>query len=122
MAASFYGCQSEFDPDCVPGPAKETRATDGLFATALGLVPLGSFELFGKVGFYARDTDFVIEDALGVQEVGTDASTTVLGLGFQFRVLGGFRVRVEAERYFDISMADVDMVSVGLLWQFGSKR
>ena len=82
-----------------------TVSVDGFQATALGMVPIGKkFRFFGKAGLFHNG--------------GTDLT---YGLGFEWGDKIG--VRAEWERFTDVSgSADVDMLSVSVVFSFGSGR
>ncbi len=78
---------------------------DGFQGTAVGIIPFGeAFRLFGKGGLFRNG--------------GTD-----LSYGFGLEWGRKFGVRAEWERFADISgSADVDMVSVSFVFNFGKRR
>lgn len=81
------------------------ESADGFQATAVGIAPLGeAFRVFGKAGLFANG--------------GTDLT---YGVGFEWgRNIG---VRAEWEVFTDIAgSADVDMISVSVVFNFGKRR
>ena len=83
--------------------------------SAFGLVGLdfGLFGVFAKAGVVSWDADFAIDNVNLGSEDGSDAA---YGIGFRLN-FSSIEVRGEFE-VFDIEDADVDMVSVGVLWRF----
>lgn len=92
---------------------------------AVGLVPLGNFDLFGKLGFGAWDGSLQAIDFGG--EVSEDNVDPLIGAGVQYRA-GRFAMRVEIEGLglgFDDDNDDeadgddwIDFVSLGATWNF----
>jgi len=85
----------------------------GLSAFGLVGVDWGLFGMFAKAGVVSWDADFAID---GVSLGSEDGSDSAYGLGFRFN-FSSVEVRAEFE-VFDVDEADVDMVSVGVLWRF----
>ncbi|MBN7796837.1 outer membrane beta-barrel protein [Parahaliea mediterranea] len=99
-------------------PLTRTRiATDGWSAFAVGNLPLGFIDLFGKVGVIRYDADLDFDgsnSSFKDSESGTDAA---YGLGAAIE-LGSFAIRGEWE-YFDVDgLDDLSMFSVGATYQF----
>jgi len=68
---------------------------DAKSASALGMLPLGKFDLFGRLGFARLDADFRV---VGARVGRSDESTEPLfGLGAQFRPSPNLAIRVEWE-------------------------
>ena len=94
-------------------------------ASALGLLPLGNFDLFARGGLARWDGSL---SAVGfVGEVSEDNTDPLLGLGAQYRA-GQLAVRLEYEGLLlgfdddDDDEADgddwVDLLSIGVSWTF----
>jgi outer membrane protein with beta-barrel domain len=93
--------------------------------SALGLLPLGNFDLFARGGI-ARWDGSLTAAPFGV-EVSEDNTDPLFGLGAQYR-LGQLAIRLEYEALllgFDDDQDDeadgddwVDLVSVGVTWTF----
>lgn len=93
--------------------------------SALGLLPLGNFDLFARGGI-ARWDGSLTAVPFGV-EVSEDNTDPLFGLGAQYR-LGQLAIRLEYEALllgFDDDQDDeadgddwVDLVSVGVTWTF----
>lgn len=81
---------------------------------AFGLVGLnlGPFELFGKVGMAAWDSESKVQSTTS-DDSGTDPA---YGLGAQFQ-LGSAALRAEFE-FFDLEKADIGLFSVGAAYTF----
>ena len=85
----------------------------GIAGQAVGILPLGeNFQLFAKAGFFSWEVE-----AFGATDDGTDAA---YGVGGQFRFgkKKNWGVRLEWERFEDISGGDVDLVSAGVSYHF----
>lgn len=90
-----------------------TVDTTALDLFAVGAVPIGSFEFFGKLGYTAWDASI---SALG-EEFSDDGNDMAYGLGFAY-VFNKFSVRLEYEQ-FDIEDADnISMATVGFDFRF----
>jgi OOP family OmpA-OmpF porin len=111
-------------------------------ASVLGMLPLGGFDLFGRLGFARLDADF---RAVGFNVSDSDESTEPLfGLGAQYRPSENFAIRVEWEAILlDANNDDdddwddfwdddwdedrddgdwVSMLSLGFTYKFGAPR
>jgi OOP family OmpA-OmpF porin len=98
--------------DTVAGSRIETEA-DGISLSAVGFLPVGPVDLFARVGAIDWSADLSSPGFGRASEDGTDLT---YGVGAQFRVWS-LSIRAEYER-FDVSDADLDMISVGLTWTF----
>ncbi len=98
--------------DRVAGDRIETEA-DGISLSAVGFLPVGPVDLFARVGAVDWSADLSSPDIGRASDDGTDLT---YGIGAQFRVWS-LSVRAEYEM-FDISDADVDLISVGVTWTF----
>ena len=91
----------------------DTSAID-LFA--VGVVPLGSFEVFGKAGYSMWDADMSI---VGVPGSGSDdGNDLAYGVGGAYKFGGKFAVRLEYEMFDIENTDDVTMASVGIDFRF----
>lgn len=82
---------------------------DGISAFAVGFLPVGPVDVFGKVGLLTWDSKIA-----GFDQDGTDFA---YGAGVQFRVLG-LGIRAEYER-FDVEDVDtLDLLSIGVTYTF----
>jgi OOP family OmpA-OmpF porin len=82
---------------------------DGISAFAVGFLATGPVDLFAKVGLISWDSKI----SGSFDDSGTDLA---YGAGAQFRVLS-LSIRAEYEK-FDVSDADLDMISVGVTYTF----
>jgi hypothetical protein len=98
--------------DRVEGERFETEG-DGISLSAVGFLPVGPVDLFARVGAVDWSAELSVPDVGRVSDDGTDF---VYGLGAQFRVWS-LSIRAEFES-FDISQADLSMISVGVTWTF----
>jgi len=117
----FFGVEGSYvdlgaPSDTIAGD-KVTIDTTAWDAFAVGVLPLGFLEIFGKVGMVAWDADIDVSGAISGSDSdsGTDPA---YGVGVAFKLGKLFAIRAEYER-FDIEDTDkVDMVSVGLDFRF----
>jgi OOP family OmpA-OmpF porin len=98
--------------DRVAGTKIETEA-DGISLSAVGFLPVGPVDLFARVGAIDWSADLSAPGAGSGSDDGTDLT---YGIGAQFRVWS-LSIRAEYEM-FDVSDADLDMISVGVTWTF----
>jgi OOP family OmpA-OmpF porin len=98
--------------DTVDGTKIETDA-DGISLSAVGFLPVGPVDLFARVGAVDWSADLSSPGFGSDSEDGTDLT---YGIGAQFRVWS-LSIRAEYEM-FDISDADLDMISLGVTWTF----
>ncbi|MCM2312278.1 MAG: outer membrane beta-barrel protein [Steroidobacteraceae bacterium] len=98
--------------DTVAGSRIETEA-DGISLSAVGFLPVGPVDLFARVGAIDWSADV---SSPGFGSASDDGTDLTYGVGAQFRVWS-LSIRAEYER-FEVSDADLDMISVGLTWTF----
>ena len=98
--------------DRVAGTKIETEA-DGFSLSAVGFLPVGPVDLFARVGAVDWSADI---SSPGIGSGGDDGTDLTYGVGAQFRVWS-LSIRAEYEM-FDVSDADLDMISVGVTWTF----
>ena len=98
--------------DRVAGTKIETEA-DGISLSAVGFLPVGPVDLFARVGAVDWSADL---SSPGVGSGSDDGTDLTYGIGAQFRVWS-LSIRAEYEM-FDISDADLDMISLGVTWTF----
>jgi hypothetical protein len=89
---------------------------DGYALYGLGIVPLGPVELFGKLGVSRIDS----KGNVGAVLFEDKATELAYGAGIQFR-LGGLGLRAEYEKYDTDVIGDLDLITVGLTYTFGSR-
>lgn len=98
--------------DRVAGTKIETEA-DGISLSAVGFLPVGPVDLFARVGAVDWSADL---SSPGLGSGSDDGTDLTYGIGAQFRVWS-LSIRAEYEM-FDISDADLDMISLGVTWTF----
>jgi OOP family OmpA-OmpF porin len=98
--------------DTVDGTKIETDA-NGISLSAVGFLPVGPVDLFARVGAVDWSADL---SSPGIGSGGDDGTDLTYGVGAQFRVWS-LSIRAEYEM-FDISDADLDMISLGVTWTF----
>ena len=98
--------------DTVLGEKIETEA-DGISLSAVGFLPVGPVDLFARVGAVDWSADI---SSPGLGSDSDDGTDLTYGIGAQFRVWS-LSIRAEYEM-FDVSDADLDMISVGVTWTF----
>lgn len=88
---------------------------DGFDLFGMLILPIGPFDLFGKLGGFYWDSDFSGTDLL---KGGDDGFDVAGGVGAAFN-LGHFGIRAEVE-YFDVSgrMDGATLVSAGVVYTF----
>lgn len=117
----FFGVEGSYvdfgsPTDTIAGDEVTIDAT-AWDAFAVGILPLGFFEIFGKVGMVAWDADVKISGT--GNDTDSDSGTDpAYGVGIAFKLGKLLAIRAEYER-FDIEDTDqVDMASVGLDFRF----
>ena len=91
--------------------------TSGLNFSAVGTLPLGSnFALFGKIGFFAWESD-ASDVTGGLPFSGTEDGTDVsYGIGASFNFTKNLSMRAEWERFK--AVGDIDLLSIGVVFKF----
>jgi hypothetical protein len=93
------------------GPIRVTDLT-GFATQVVGVLPLGSFDLFAKVGYIYYDAEF----RSGSSTPTRNGFELAAGFGARYNV-GKFGIRAEAEA-FDVDFADLYVLSVGAQYRF----
>ena len=109
----------EFDSKTVPG--FETQVI-GIEASLIGKIPIGRFSIFAKAGFFFWDVENSQNGAFVSDDDGVDGA---YGGGFEYRFRGHkdrWSMRGEWQRFKDISNRDIDMLSFGIKFGFGSRK
>ncbi len=88
--------------------------TTALDLFAVGVIPIGKFEVFGKAGYSMWDAEV---SALGQPSAKDDGSDLAYGLGAAY-TFAKFALRLEYEMFDIESNADVDMLSFGFDFRF----
>ncbi|MDO8827601.1 outer membrane beta-barrel protein [Methylophaga sp.] len=115
-----YADLGEFSIDYTDGSTsgKAKAELDAVSIAMVGKLPLtDDFNLFAKLGLYHSNTDASATFG-GVRASDDDSSTDGLfGLGASYSLTESLAIRAEWERYMD-SDADIDLMSVGLMYTF----
>ena len=103
-------------------PGAETSVKARAFDLVLmGVLPVGDrFSLYTKFGAYFAETDTFTNSPLG-STAGKDSNINMTyGVGAEWEFVRQFRLRLEWQRYQEMSSSDVDIdaVSVGLIYRF----
>lgn len=123
-----FAVELGFTPQLAKASASEPGVTEQIKSSAFEAVlvpslPIGDFSLFGKLGIYAAHTEDTV-NFFGTETTTSASNSDVtygVGAGYQFtRSLGA---RAEWQRYSkvgggDVGKADIDVVSLGLLYRF----
>ncbi|MFQ5544723.1 MAG: outer membrane beta-barrel protein [Acidiferrobacterales bacterium] len=98
----------EFDSLGLPNSLEQWGLAYGI----VGILPIGDRgAVFGKVGFFDWTVDFLSRTV----DEGTDPT---FGVGGEYTSDNNWGVRVELERFTDVSGGDVDLFSVGVVYRF----
>jgi OOP family OmpA-OmpF porin len=114
----FFGVEADYrdfgtSDDTVLGTNIEVGTTS-LDVFAVGTLPLGAFELFGKAGFARWDAEFSVP---GEGSFDNDGNDMAYGIGAAYKI-NKIAVRVEYEQ-FEVEDTDVvSMASVGVGFRF----
>jgi len=109
----FFGVEADYrnfgtQEDVVLDETIEVDTT-ALDLFAVGVIPMGSWELFGKAGYSKWDAEIRAQGQPGVSDDGTDLA---YGVGTAYTFIK-FALRLEYEA-FDVEESDkVDMISFG---------
>lgn len=102
------------------GPCSVTNGTvkaSGFNFSAVGTLPLNpSFDLFGKIGFYAweaKANDTTCGAPFSDKATGTDLS---YGVGATYNLTKNFGIRAEWEQYKAVD--DISLLSIGVAYKF----
>lgn len=102
----------------------------GVEATVIELVGVGSlplndrFSVYAKAGLYRGETDAVVRVAgVGTETTSETNTDPTIGIGARFNITQRVALRAEWQRYMDlgggdIGEDDVDVFSVGAIFQF----
>jgi OmpA-OmpF porin, OOP family len=112
----------EFGEMAVTVPGSVTSFDAKAFElVGVGILPIGDrFALYGKLGAYFGETYSEVTTALGVTP-GKDSNIHLTyGVGAEWEFIKQLRLRVEYQRYQEISGSDVhlDAASIGLVYRF----
>jgi OmpA-OmpF porin, OOP family len=103
-------------------PGTETSINAKAFELlAVGILPVGDrFSLYTKFGAYFGETDTLTNSPLGAVSTKDSNINLTYGVGAEWEFLKQLRLRVEWQRYQEMSSSDVDLdaVSIGLVYRF----
>lgn len=106
----FLGVEASYLDLGSPTDGSVTIETTGWSAFGVGVLPLGPFGLFAKLGAVSSETDIT-------GAIGDDSTDPAYGVGAEF-AFSKIAIRAEYE-LFDIEDTDsVYMLSVGAAWRF----
>lgn len=95
-----------------------SMSADGITVAALGVLPVGNFDLFAKMGYLYWDADLAINDPLlGPINTSDDGDDTILGAGVVWNYPGPGAARLEYEKA-ELGGLDIDSISAGLTFMF----
>lgn len=97
------------EPEDTVGASRLKADGDGISAFAVGFLPVGPVDVYGKLGLISWDSEIA-----GFDEDGTDLA---YGVGAQFRVWS-FSVRAEYEIFDVDDVDDLNMLSIGATFTF----
>jgi opacity protein-like surface antigen len=113
MESSFiYFGKATAPSDLVGGPLAEARSIP---VYGVGFLPLGPVDLFGKIGMALIDA----QGKVGEVEYDDRGIEFAYGLGAQFR-LNRFAIRAEYERFDTGVIGNLDLISLGVTYTFGT--
>ncbi|MEO6079737.1 MAG: porin family protein [Steroidobacteraceae bacterium] len=114
--ANYVNFGKSTAPSSSPGGPFEADA-EGFAAFGVGILPVGPVELYAKAGIARIQSD----GSSGATPVFFKDKATELayGAGVQFR-LGALGLRAEYEKYDTDVIGDLDLLTVGFTFNFGS--
>jgi hypothetical protein len=112
--ANYINFGESSAPSVSVGGPFEAKA-EGFALFGVGILPAGPIELFGKVGAARIDS----KGNVGAVFFDDKATEFAYGVGAQLR-LGGFAIRAEYEKFDTDVIGDLDLISVGFTYTFGS--
>ena len=103
------------------GPGGSASIESSAFeVVAVGMMPIADkFSIYGKLGMYRGETD-ASGPGGSISESTTDLT---FGIGARYDFTRNLGVRAEWQKYSDvgggdIGEADIDVISVGVIWKF----
>lgn len=97
------------------GGGRDTLDVSRADLFVLGVIPLGRFEIYGKVGYGYWDSEF---RAAGGSPQSDDGSDPAYGVGFAVKFVKLLAIRVEYEEFEVKGIDKLAMASVGLDFRF----
>jgi OOP family OmpA-OmpF porin len=98
----------------------QVKVGSGLALSGLGILPLGNFSLFGRLGVHTLHTSYSVTNSVSASET---AHALLYGAGAAFDVTRHLTLRAEFERYTDVGAGaigkhDADLASLGVVFRF----
>jgi hypothetical protein len=112
--ANYVNFGESSAPSVAVGGPFEAKA-EGFALFGLGILPLGPVELFGKLGAARIDS----KGNVGAVFFDDKATEFAYGAGAQMR-FGGFAIRAEYEKFDTDVIGDLDLISLGVTFTFGT--
>ena len=110
------------------GSAMATVKSSGFHFDALGILPLGGFDLFAKVGLIYTTTKTDLSTSGALVSVSANGKSSEFdgkyGIGAEYRLPNAMGIRAEWERALNVGdpnktgEGNIDLISVGLTWRF----
>lgn len=100
------------------GDSSVAMSANGMSVAALGVLPLGNFDLFAKMGYLYWNADVdIVDPTLGSMSLSDDGNDTLIGAGFVWNYPGPGAARLEYEQS-SVGDVDVDTIAAGLTFMF----
>ena len=114
----FFGVEADYrdfgdSDDTILGEKVEVGTTS-LDVFAVGTIPLGAFEVFGKAGFTRWDAEFSVPGEFSMRKA---AYEMAYGIGAAYKI-SKIAVRLEYEQFEVENTEVVSMASVGVGFRF----
>ncbi len=104
--------------DVVPGFNVDS-SVDGFAPYVVATLPLGIFEVYGRLGYFFYDATYGIETAAGGRvEFDEESEDIVYGAGVGLDLLDHINVRLEYERFDLQGLDDTDAIWLTGAWRF----
>lgn len=101
------------------GPVSVGFSPSGVFAEAVGSVPLGGrLYALGKVGLFAWENEIRVQDLDGESRRDESGTDPVFGAGVEFRFRSGLSLRAEYEIFTGVVDEDIDLITAGVSYRF----
>lgn len=99
--------------DTITGLGNVGAEFSGFSASAVGTIPMGLIDLFGKVGYYTGDLEVSV---LGLSGDESDSGVTA-GAGAKFNLIENFALRSDID-WYETDFDSLWSVNVGLTYNF----
>lgn len=104
--------------EVVPG-FNVDASVDGFAPYVVATIPLGIFEVYGRLGYYFYDANLGVETGLGGRvQVDEESEDIVYGAGIGLDLLDHINVRLEYERFDLQGLDDTDALWLTGAWRF----